>query len=104
LSRGGGEKSSLMLANDTRLVRLQVGIDPDEPYKTFAVDLRTSSGRQVWTRENLTTRTRGRARSITVTLPASTLKPGDYELRLTARPEAGASEDIGFYYFNVKKK
>lgn len=51
LSRGGGNKSSLILAEDTRLVRLQIGIDPDEPYKTFAVELRTAAGRQVWTRE-----------------------------------------------------
>lgn len=104
LSRGGSEKSSLRLADDTRLVRLQIGIDPDEPYKTFAVDLRTSSGRQVWTRENLTARTRSRARAITLTLPASALKPGDYELRLSARHEGGATEDIGFYYFNVTKR
>ncbi len=104
LSRGGSKKSSLVLAGDTRLVRLQIGIDPDEPYKAFAVDLRTSSGRQVWTRENLTARTRSRARAITVTLPASALKPGDYELRLSAREEGGVTEDIGFYYFNVTKR
>ena len=103
LSRGGSEKSSLVLAADARLVRLQIGIDPDEPYKTFAVELRTSAGRHVWTRENLTARTRGKARSITLTLPATAVKPGDYELRLTTRDEGGASQDIGFYYFNVKK-
>jgi hypothetical protein len=104
LARGGSEKSSLRLADDTRLVRLQIGIDPDEPYKTFAVDLRTSSGRQVWTRENLTARTRSRASAITLTLPASVLKPGDYELRLSTRQKGGATEDIGFYYFNVTKR
>jgi hypothetical protein len=104
LSRGGSEKSSLKLGDDTRLVRLQIGIDPDEPYKTFAVDLRTSAGRQIWTRENLSARTRGRARAVTLTLPATALKPGDYELRLSARQEGGASEDIGFYYFNVKRR
>ena len=104
LSRGGSEKSNLILRDDTRLVRLQIGIDPDEPYKTFAVELRTSAGRQVWTRENLSARTHGRARAITLTLPASALKAGDYELRLSAHQEGGASEDIGFYYFDVKKR
>ena len=68
------------------------------------MDLHTSSGRQVWSRENLAARTRGKARAVTLTFPASALKPGDYELRLSARQEGGASEDIGFYYFNVKKK
>ena len=104
LSRGGGEKSHLAMPEDARLVRLQIGIDPDEPYKTFAVDLRTVAGRQVWTRENLTARTRGRARAVSLTLPASTLKSGDYELRLSGRKEGGESEDVGFYYFDVKKR
>jgi len=104
LSRGGGEKSSLILAGDARLVRLQIGIDPNEPYKTFAVELRTAAGRQVWTRENLTARTRGRARAVSLTLPASALKSGDYELRLSGRQEGGESEDVGFYYFDVKKR
>ena len=104
LSRGGGEKSSLILAGDARLVRLQIGIDPDEPFKTFAVELRTAAGRQVWTRDNLTARTRGKARAVSLTLPASALKSGDYELRLSGRKEGGESEDVGFYYFDVKKR
>ena len=104
LSRGGGEKSSLILAGDARLVRLQIGIDPNEPYKTFAVELRTAAGRQVWTKENLTARTRGRARAVSLTLPASVLKSGDYDLRLSGRQEGGESEDVGFYYFDVKKR
>src|ERR1043166_4265999 len=104
LSRGGGEKPSLILANDARFVRLQIGIDPAEPYKMFAVDLRTVAGRQVWNRENLTARTRGRARAVSLTLPASALKSGDYELRLSGRKEGGESEDVGFYYFDVKKR
>jgi hypothetical protein len=104
LSRGGGEKSSLILAGDARLVRLQIGIDPNEPYKTFAVELRTAAGRQVWTKENLTARTRGKARAVSLTLPASVLKSGDYELRLSGRQEGGESEDVGFYYFDVKKR
>jgi len=104
LSRGGGDKASLVMPQDARLVRLQIGIDPNEPYKSFAVELRTAAGRQVWTRENLTARTRGRARAVSLTLPASALKSGDYELRLSGHQEGGESEDVGFYYFDVKKR
>ena len=104
LSRGGGDKASLVMPEDARLVRLQIGIDPNEPYKTFAVELRTAAGRQVWTRENLTARTRGKARAVSLTLPSSVLKSGDYELRLSGRREGGESEDVGFYYFDVKKR
>jgi hypothetical protein len=104
ISRGGGDKPSLVMPGDARLVRLNIGIDPEEQYKTFAVELRTATGRQVWTKENLAARNRGGARAVGLTLPASVLKSGEYELRLSGLKEGGAAEDIGFYYFDVKKR
>jgi len=104
LSRGGGQKPTLDLSNDASLVRLQIGIDPEEQYKSFAVELRTLAGRQVWHRENLAARTRRNSRAVGLTLPATVLKSGEYELRLRGLNEGGGSEDVGFYYFNVRKK
>ena len=104
LSRGGGQKPTLDLSNDASLVRLQIGIDPEEQYKSFAVELRTLAGRQVWNRENLAARTRRGSRAVGLTLPATVLKSGEYELRLRGLTEGGGSEDVGFYYFNVRKK
>ena len=104
LSRGGGDKASLVMPEDARLVRLQIGIDPAEPYKTFAVDLRTAAGRQVWTRENLAAHDRRGARAVGLTLPATILKPGEYELKLSGINDSGRAEDVGFYYFDVKKR
>jgi len=104
LSRGGDNKPSLVLPEDARLVRLQIGIDPEEPYKNFAVELRTLAGRQVWTRENLNARNRRGARAVGLTIPATALKSGEYELRLSGINESGAAEDVGFYYFVVKKR
>ncbi|HJS23336.1 MAG TPA: hypothetical protein VJ751_03125 [Pyrinomonadaceae bacterium] len=104
LSRGGGDKPSLVMPGDARLVRLNIGIDPEEQYKNFAVELRTTAGRHVWNRENLAARNRGGARAIGLTLPASVLKSGEYELRLRGLKEGGEAEDIGFYYFDVKKR
>ena len=104
LSRGGGQKPNLDLSNDARVVRLQVGIDPEEQYKSYAVELRTVAGRQVWNRENLAARTRRGSRAVGLTLPATVLKSGEYELRLRGLTEGGGSEDVGFYYFNVRKR
>ena len=104
LSRGGGQKPTLDLSNDARLVRLQIGIDPEEQYKSFVVELRTLAGRQVWNRENLAPRTRRGSRAVGLTLPATVLKSGEYELRLRGLTEGGGSEDVGFYYFNVRKR
>ena len=104
LSRGGGDKPSLVMPGDARLVRLNIGIDPEEQYKNFAVELRTTTGRHVWNRENLAARNRRGARAVGLTLPASVLKSGEYELRLRGLKEGGEAEDIGFYYFDVKKR
>ena len=104
LSRGNGQKPNLVLPADARVVRLQVGIDPEEQYKTFAVEVRTLAGRQVWTRDNLSARNRRGIRAIGLTLPATALKPGDYELRLRGNTEGSGTEDVGFYYFTVKKE
>ena len=104
LSRGGDNKPNLVLPEDARLVRLQIGIDPEEPYKNFNVELLTLAGRQVWTREKLNARNRRGARAVGLTLPATALKSGDYELRLRGVTESGAAEDVGFYYFNVRKR
>ena len=104
LSRGGDNKPSLVLPDNARLVRLQIGIDPEEPYKNFAVELLTQAGRRVWTRENLNARNRRGARAVGLTIPATALKSGEYELRLRGVTESGSAEDVGFYYFNVRKR
>ena len=101
LSRGANDQPSLVLPEDARLVQIQIGIDPEEQYKKFTVELRTLSGLGVWTRENLNARNRRGVRAVGLTLPASALRAGDYELRLRGVDESGA-EDIGFYYFTVK--
>lgn len=102
ISRGGGDKPSLTLPENARLVRLQIGIDPEEPYKSFVVELRTVGGRRVWSKENLIAHTGGGARAVTLTLPATVLKRGEYELRLSGAKEGGGTEDVGFYYFDVR--
>ena len=104
ISRGAGDKPRLVLPEDARLVRLNIGIEPEEPYKTYAVELRTVSGRAVWNRENLTARDRRGARAIGLTVPATAVKPGEYELRLKGVTDGGGTEDVGFYYFTVTKK
>lgn len=104
ISRGGGAKPNLVLTDDVRQVRLNVGIDPEEQYKIFTAQLWTVAGNQVWSGRNLTAKSRGKARAVGLTLPASVLKSGEYELRLSGLQEGGGSDDVGFYYFGVKKR
>jgi len=103
VSRGGGEKPKLVLPENAQLVRLQIGIDPEEPYKSFTAELRTAAGHQIWTRGNLPARERRGGRAVPLTLPANLLKPGEYELKLSGVAQGGRTEDVGFYYFDVKQ-
>jgi hypothetical protein len=93
-----------VLPPSASVARLQIGIEPEEDYKSFGVELRTISGRPVWMRDSLTARSSRGGRSIRLTLPASALLPGAYELRLKGVPETGPPEDVGFYYFQVMKR
>lgn len=104
ISRGAGDKPKLTLSDDVRVVRLQVGIDADEEFKIFAVEVRSAGGRQVWNRENLRVTSKGGARAIGLTMPAMVLKRGEYELRLMGVAEGSGREDLGFYYFDVTRR
>lgn len=104
LSRGATTQPRLLLPANATVVQLQIGIEPEETYKTFAVDLRTLAGRPVWTRDSLPARSARGGRSIRLTLPATALITGEYELRLKGMTDTGATEDVGFYYFEVMKR
>jgi hypothetical protein len=104
ISRGATTQPKLILPPNASVARLQIGIEPEENYKSFGVDLRTTGGRPVWTRDRLTARSSRGGRSIRLTLPATALLPGEYELRLKGVPDTGPTEDVGFYYFQVMKQ
>lgn len=104
ISRGATTQPKLILSPNASVARLQIGIEPEDDYKSFGVELRTGGGRPVWMRDSLTARSSRGGRSIRLTLPASALLPGEYELRLKGVPETGPPEDVGFYYFQVMKR
>ena len=104
ISRSGGQRPKLILPEWARLVRLQVGLEPEEQYQTFRVEVRTQDGRQVWTRDDLSARRTRSGKTIGLTLPAKVLTAGQYELALKGVTNEGTTEDVGYYYFEVLKK
>lgn len=103
ISRGSNSLPQLAIAKDTTLVRLQIGIDPKENYRRYRVELRTEKGQQVLAQGNLLARAGSHGRSIPLSVPASALGNGRYELTLKGITDSGTTEDVGFYYFDVKK-
>jgi len=104
ISRGSNSVPQLSIAKDVSLVRLQIGIDPQETYRRYRVELRTEKGQQVLAQGNLTALVGSNGRSIPLSVPASALTKGRYEVTLKGITESGTTEDVGFYYFEVVKK
>lgn len=104
ISRGASTQPTLRLPANATLVQLQIGIDPAEDFKSFGAELRTSGGRSVWTRDNLTARNTRGGRVVRMALPSSALSSGEYELRLKGVTASGGTEDVGFYYFTVASR
>lgn len=89
-----------MLPPATRTARLQIGLERGDDFKSYRVELRTTQGQTVWTRDQL----RPQGRSIPLIIPAQLLRAGQYELTLKGVTEAQQTEDVRFYYFDVQKK
>ena len=104
ISRTGGVRPKLVLPESARLVQLQIGVEPEDQYKRFRIELGTEGGRQILTRNNLSARTTRSGKIITLTLPAKVLGAGRYELALKGINDEDTVEDVGYYYFEVLKK
>lgn len=104
LARGGNSQAKLTISPTVRSVRLSVGVEPQDSYSSFRVELLTQKGQKIWSQDKLSmhkTRARG---AIVLNLPAKILDAGRYELSLKGTNASGASEDIGYYYFDVLRK
>ena len=104
MSRGGTSVPSVTLARDASLLRLQIGIDPQESYQRYRVELRNEKGQQVLAQGNLAAHAGRNGRNITFSVPVKVVNTGRYEVALKGVAQDGGSEDVGFYYFDVVKK
>lgn len=103
LARSSSAVPKLEVTTELRTVRLNVGIDPQDDYPRYRVELRSPGGGQVWSQDNISARATSRGRSLNLNLPAKVLQTGRYELAVQGI-KTGAGEDLGYYYFEVLKK
>ncbi len=104
ISRSGGARPKLVLPQDARRVRIQIGVEPEDEYQSFSAELRALGGQPVWAQGGLSARPVRAGRAVTLNLPASILKAGEYELVLKGVTGQGKTEEIGYHYFDVLKK
>ncbi len=109
LVRGSGnepadEPEKIVIPPKTNSIRLQLELDKEENYRSYRTELRTAGGNLVWSQTLLAPKQSGGSQVVPVTLPASILSQGEYEVTLAGVNRDGAREVISYYYFIALKR
>jgi hypothetical protein len=99
VARRAGAAAPLVIPGSAELVQMQLRIDPGVESPRFNATLAWASGARLWDQSNLEPSPAGAARLVRFWIPGSILRPGDYEVALTA---PGQSQPVAFYYFSVR--
>jgi hypothetical protein len=103
LPRGAAERPKLIVPQAAGVARLQIGLEREDEYKSFRVEIRTAQGQEVWTQDNLRPRQSRAGRVINLVIPGSALGTGEYELTLKGVIDNQNTEDVRYYYFDALK-
>jgi len=95
----------LYLSPGAILLILKLKLKGGAEYKSYHATLLTVEGAERWSKDMLQAKRTGSGRSIDLSLPARTLAPGDYELRLKGYASDGTLEETGdYYYLSIRRK
>jgi hypothetical protein len=87
------------------LLILKLKLKGEAEYKSYHATLLTVEGAERWSQDMLQAKQTGSGRSIDLWLPARTVAPGDYELRLKGYASDGTLEETGdYYYLSIRRK
>jgi hypothetical protein len=103
VSRSAGSAARLVVAESAQLAHIEIPLEPRDQYARFRVELRTRSGEEILTRNNLRAVRSSTGRAIVLDVPASALTTTDYELTLQGVAD-GRPVDVGYSYFTVQKQ
>lgn len=101
--RGAGAGQVLTVPSQAEAVEFQLDLEGALNYPHFRAVLRTARGDQIWSRTGLVPQTTEWGRLMTLTLPASLLPPGRYQLTLEGLTSEGQPELVGFYEFQIQQ-
>jgi hypothetical protein len=103
ISRSASDLPRLVIPQTSHLTRLEVGLERTDDYRNFGVEVRSSQGRVVWRRDRLQPQQSQAGRIINLLVPGSVFRTGQYELALKGSTDDQKTEDVRFYYFDVRK-
>jgi hypothetical protein len=103
IPRGAAERPKLVVPQAAGGARLQIGLEREDEYKSFRVEIRTAQGQEVWAQDNLRPRQSRAGRVVNLVVPGSVLGAGEYELTLKGVIDNQNTEDVRYYYFDALK-
>lgn len=98
LKRGSDEPEKLVIPLSARVVQLQLDLESEEAYESYAVEIRTARGNLIWSTSGLRLKRTGYAYAIFLSVPANVLSVGEYEMVLKGATR-GRLEAVSYYYF-----
>ena len=101
LVRGEGELPTLKVPSDAALVRLTLPMNSEPAYQSYRVVVQSPEGRSYWAGTGAWPA--ATAKTMTVTIPAASLPPGDYILSLTGVRRDGQREPAADFSFRVQR-
>ncbi|MGB9181580.1 MAG: hypothetical protein WCB68_20290 [Pyrinomonadaceae bacterium] len=105
--RSSGETNTLTLMPSHERVRLQIPLEDQNSYQSYALELRTAGGVQVLSQPDMKARQSRSGRSIIWTINARNFihrDERDYTLKINGMTANGETETVGDYFFRIIKK
>jgi len=103
LTRGGEDVARLGVPRGVRTVRLRLDLTTVSAQPAYAIQLRTVSGRAVWSAQSVAAHSEVTSRMLELDVPAEFLVQGEYELGLSAAAHT-VTPELVFYYFRVARE
>ena len=103
LSRAENRRAELVLNPGAQLAHIEIRLEVRDDFPRFRAELRSRAGEEILALGNLPVRRASAGNSVGFDVPAAALPAGDYELALKGIAPGRPAEDIGYYYFNVRK-
>lgn len=104
LTRGESTIPELTLNASAQIANIEVRLEPRDEFPSYRAELLTRKGEEILAVSNLRRHQNGAASLVLLSVPVSNLASGDYELSLKGVAADRSMQDIGYYYFSVKKQ
>jgi hypothetical protein len=104
LTRNASGPARVNVPSEATALRFELQLDFDGGYARMKADLRTDAGTSLWSQDGLQPEKTAARRVVTVTIPATAINTGSYELLLQGVLNGGSTEDAASYYFTAARR